>query len=156
MADDWSEEVLQATIEEVERLRLLFTTMSPLLKLIERREWIKEEMKRFEQRASDPDRFKGSSARLLQEAKFRKVMSKVHDSHSHTMARRMSEPVTDWRASDVGVSTAHRVSLREAARVDGRAGLVSAVQRRELHRSDRAREGEPSLGPAASAPRITL
>jgi hypothetical protein len=77
LPDEYSEHVLQATIEEVDRLRSLFTTMSPLLKLIERREWIKEEMKRFEVRASDPDRFKGSSARLLQEAKFRKVMSKV-------------------------------------------------------------------------------
>lgn len=73
---DYTKENLELIRDEIKRLELLYTTMSPLLKQIERREWIKTEMKRFEQTASDPNRFKGSSTRLLEEEKFRKIVAK--------------------------------------------------------------------------------
>ena len=73
---DYTKENLELIRDEIKRLELLYTTMSPLLKQIERREWIKAEMKRFELTASDPNRFKGSSTRLLEEEKFRKIVAK--------------------------------------------------------------------------------
>lgn len=74
--EECSLEVLQACRQEIRRLRKLFSVLEPLLRRIERREWIKEQMRVFEQGASDPNRFRGNSSRLLQEEKFRKIVSK--------------------------------------------------------------------------------
>lgn len=75
-SEEYTRETLEAIKAEIKRLQGLWTTMSSLLKQIERREWIKSEMKRFERTASDPNRFKGSSTRLLEEEKFRKIVAK--------------------------------------------------------------------------------
>ena len=75
-SEEYTQETLEAIKAEIERLRGLWQSMGAILKHIERREWIKSEMKRFEKTASDPNRFKGSSTRLLEEEKFRKVVAK--------------------------------------------------------------------------------
>lgn len=75
-SEEYTQETLDAIRKEIIRLRILLEEIKEILQQIERREWIKQEMKRFEQTASDPNRFKGSSTRLLQEEKFRKIVSK--------------------------------------------------------------------------------
>jgi hypothetical protein len=61
---------------EISRLENLLERMAPLLKMILRREWFKQEMKEFEKSASDPNRLFQDSGRLLQEEKFRKLVAK--------------------------------------------------------------------------------
>ncbi len=61
--------------EEIKVLSERLARMGPLIKLIVRREWIKSEMKVFEKKASNPQRLFGSSTRLLEEEKFRKIVA---------------------------------------------------------------------------------
>lgn len=87
--DEYTQEVLDALLKEIARLIQLWNSMGALLKLIERREWIKSEMKRFEKSASDPNRFKGSSTRLLEEEKFRKIVAKEFPRLTNTLRKNL-------------------------------------------------------------------
>lgn len=87
---DGSMEEIHALIQK-EKLRLLdlLESMKSIMDMILRREWIKKEMKSFEQYASDPCRLSGSSTRLLQEEKFRKVVSKEYPKLTAKIRKRL-------------------------------------------------------------------
>lgn len=71
----YSFDVLEAMRVEVRTLTERLARMGPLINLIVRREWIKNEMKAFERKASEPSRLFGRSTQLLEEEKFRKIVA---------------------------------------------------------------------------------
>lgn len=75
-SEEYTEEMAMRLAEEVERLEALLARMTPILKLILRREWFKKEMKTFEAAASDPTRLFRDSRQLLREENFRKLVSR--------------------------------------------------------------------------------
>lgn len=92
------EELLTRLDAEAARLRELLALMRPLLELIVRREWFKQEMARFERSASDSSRLRGDSRRLLQEEKFRKLVSKE-------VCQRHVAVSEYWRCADSALSS---------------------------------------------------
>ena len=56
MTEEYTEEAAARLGEEIQRLEALLARMTPILKMILRREWFKKEMKAFEAAASDPTR----------------------------------------------------------------------------------------------------
>ncbi|EGC39720.1 hypothetical protein DICPUDRAFT_147427 [Dictyostelium purpureum] len=84
-------ETLELVNKEIEYLTGLLASMKVILEKVKRREWIKSEMKKFENSASDSNRFKGSSVRLLEEAKFRKTISREFPKLTEDLVRELAE-----------------------------------------------------------------
>ncbi|KAK5581175.1 hypothetical protein RB653_001205 [Dictyostelium firmibasis] len=84
-------ETLEIIDKELKILNELLDSMKSILNKVKRREWIKSEMKNFETSASDPSRFKGSSIRLLEEAKFRKTIAREYPILTTDLVKELAE-----------------------------------------------------------------
>ncbi|KAF2074858.1 hypothetical protein CYY_003846 [Polysphondylium violaceum] len=89
----YSTENLEYMDQQITHLSELLESMKAILAKVKRREFLKEGMKTFEKQASDDsNRFKGSSVRLLEEAKFRKIVSKEFPK----LTEDLQKELTDW------------------------------------------------------------
>jgi len=90
--DKYSTENLEYIDSQITLLSELLDSMKAILAKVKRREFLKEGMKTFEKQASDDsNRFKGSSVRLLEEAKFRKIVSKEFPKLTEDLQRELAE-----------------------------------------------------------------
>eukprot|EP01111_Echinosteliopsis_oligospora_P009857 TRINITY_DN2969_c0_g1_i1.p1 TRINITY_DN2969_c0_g1~~TRINITY_DN2969_c0_g1_i1.p1 ORF type:complete len:292 (+),score=115.99 TRINITY_DN2969_c0_g1_i1:244-1119(+) len=74
-SEEFTEDVYKQIVKEIDRLEKYLESIRPILKMITRREWIKDEMLTFEKSASDPNRLFGSSTQLNKEEQFRKIVA---------------------------------------------------------------------------------
>jgi len=85
------ERLLELMDAEIIKLEKLLAAIGDILKMIVRREWIKSEMHRFEKTASDKNRLFGSSLKLLEEEKFRKIVAKEFPKLTDDLRKKIGE-----------------------------------------------------------------
>jgi len=115
--EEYDDDFIQDLDNTIKKLTETLEKMAPIIKLIERREWFKKEMKEFETTASDPNRLKKKSTRLLQEEQFRNKLAKEFPS----LTAELKEKLTIWE--DTG---------GESFMFDGESYLVTMSREQEM------------------------
>jgi len=115
--EEYDDEFIQELDNVIKLLTATLEKMAPIIKLIERREWFKKEMKEFETTASDPNRLKKKSTRLLQEEQFRNKLAKEFPS----LTTDLKEKLKQWEEAG-----------GESFMFDGESYLVTMSREQEM------------------------
>eukprot|EP01135_Chromosphaera_perkinsii_P004736 Nk52_evm8s295 gene=Nk52_evmTU8s295 len=94
--DLFDEASLQAHENEVEKLTRYFETNKEILKLVDKREKIREKIIQFELNSQDPSRLSNRGGRLLQEEKIRNMVNK----ELPKLESKIEQSVSEWEKTN--------------------------------------------------------